>query len=149
MCATIQERIHAIGAHCDPNIPRINDKFIILQINFFHCVASIGCLIIPASCLCFSLCHHNNSDSLFANQCFKRGMTRKYQNTFLVLPFVLFLLQFSSSPASFLRLNQSSPQIGHFSRSPYSSPRYRMQSFLHAWIFSTSKPSGQIICFAS
>jgi hypothetical protein len=25
--ATVQERIHAICAHCDPSIPRINDKF--------------------------------------------------------------------------------------------------------------------------
>jgi uncharacterized membrane protein len=51
---------------------------------FQHCVASARCLIIPTSCLCFSLCNHNNSDfSLFANQCFKRGMIGKYQNTFL------------------------------------------------------------------
>jgi hypothetical protein len=27
MCATVQEWVHAIGAHCDPNIPRINGKF--------------------------------------------------------------------------------------------------------------------------
>jgi hypothetical protein len=59
---------------------------------FRHCVASAGCLIIPASCLCFSLCHHNNFDSLFANQHFKRGVIGKYQNTFLGLPFLLFLL---------------------------------------------------------
>jgi hypothetical protein len=115
---------------------------------FCHYVASTGCLIILASCLCFSLCQHNNSDSfLFTNQCFTRGMIGKYKNTFLGLPFLL--LQLSSSPPSFLRLNRSSPQIGHFSRSSYSSPRYRMQSFFHAWIFSTSKPNGQIICFAS
>jgi hypothetical protein len=38
---------------------------------FRHCVASAGCLIIPASCLCFSLFHCNNFDSLFANQWFK------------------------------------------------------------------------------
>jgi uncharacterized membrane protein len=69
--------------------------------KFHHCVALAGCLIIPTSCLCFSLCHHNNSDSfLFANQCFKRGMIRKYQNTFLGLPFLL--LQISSLPSSFL-----------------------------------------------
>jgi hypothetical protein len=59
---------------------------------FHHCVASVGCLIILTSCLCFSLCHRNNSDSLFANQCFKRGMIEKYQNTFLVPHFLLFLL---------------------------------------------------------
>jgi uncharacterized membrane protein len=87
---------------------------------FRHCVASVGCLIILASCLCFSLCHRNNSDSLFANQRFKRGMIGKSQNTFLGPPFLLFLLQFSSSPPFFLRLNESSPQIGHFSRSSYS-----------------------------
>jgi hypothetical protein len=70
---------------------------------FHHYVASAGCLIISASCLCFSLCHHNNSDSsLFANQRFKRGMIEKYENTFLGPPFLLFLLQFSSSSASFL-----------------------------------------------
>jgi hypothetical protein len=92
-----------------------------------HCVESTGCLIISASCLCFSLCHYNNSDSfLFANQRFKRGMIGKYQNTFLGPPFLLFLLQFSSSPPSFLQWNRSSPQIGHFLRSSYSGPRYRM-----------------------
>jgi uncharacterized membrane protein len=63
---------------------------------FLHHVTSVGCLIIPASCLCFSLCHRNNSDSLFANQRIKRGMIGKYQNTFLGPPFLLFLLQFSS-----------------------------------------------------
>jgi uncharacterized membrane protein len=68
---------------------------------FHHCVTSAGCLIIPASCLCFSLCHRNNSDSLFANQCFKRGMIGKYQNTFLGPPFLLFLLQFSIITAVF------------------------------------------------
>jgi hypothetical protein len=41
---------------------------------FYHCVASVGCLIIQASYLCFSLCHLNNSDFLFANQRFNRGM---------------------------------------------------------------------------
>jgi hypothetical protein len=60
--------------------------------TFHHCVASVGCLIFPTSCLCFSLCHHNNSDSLFANQRFKRGMIGKYQNTFLGPSFLLFLL---------------------------------------------------------
>jgi uncharacterized membrane protein len=51
---------------------------------FYHWVASAGCLIISASCLCFSLCHRNNSDSfLFANQLFKWGMIGKYQNIFL------------------------------------------------------------------
>jgi hypothetical protein len=70
---------------------------------FCHCVASVVCLIILASYLCFCLCHRNNSNSfLFANQCFKRGMIGKYQNTFLGLSFLLFLLQFSSSPPSFL-----------------------------------------------
>jgi uncharacterized membrane protein len=61
---------------------------------FHHCVASVGCLIILAFCLCFALCHRNNSDSLFANKRYKRGMIGKYQNTFLCLPFLL--LQFSS-----------------------------------------------------
>jgi hypothetical protein len=103
---------------------------------FCHCVTSAGCLIILASYLCFSLCHRNNSDSLFANQRFKWGMIGKYQNIYLCPPFPLFLLKFSSSPPSFLWLNQSSLQIGHFSRSSYSGPWYRMQSFLHAWISS-------------
>jgi hypothetical protein len=58
---------------------------------FRHCVALAGCLIILASCLCFSLRHHNNSDSSFANQRFKRKMIGKYQNTFLGPPFLLFL----------------------------------------------------------
>jgi hypothetical protein len=69
---------------------------------FHHCVTLVGCLIIPASCLCFSLCHRNNSDSFVANQHFKRGIIGKYQNTFLGPPFLLFLLQFSSSLSSFL-----------------------------------------------
>jgi uncharacterized membrane protein len=60
---------------------------------FHHCVALAGFIIIPTSCLCFSLCHRNNSYSfLFANQRFKRGMIGKYQNTFLGPPFLLFLL---------------------------------------------------------
>jgi hypothetical protein len=33
MCATVQERIHAIGAHCNPNISQINGKFKISRIN--------------------------------------------------------------------------------------------------------------------
>jgi hypothetical protein len=115
---------------------------------FRHYVASAGCLIILASCFCFSLCHRNNSDSLFANQCLKCGMIGKYQNIFLGPPLLLFLLQFSSSPSSFLLFNRSSPQKGHFSRSSYFGPRYRMQLFLHAY-FSTYKPNGQIIYFAS
>jgi hypothetical protein len=74
---------------------------------FCHCVTSVGCLIILTSCLCFSLYHHNNSNSLFVNQHFKRGLIGKNQNIFLGPPFLL--LQFSSSPLSFLRLNWSSP----------------------------------------
>jgi hypothetical protein len=69
---------------------------------FHHCVASVGCLFIPTSYLCFSLCHRNNSDSLFANHHFKQGMIGKYQNTFLGPPFLLFLSQFLSSSPSFL-----------------------------------------------
>jgi hypothetical protein len=97
----------------------INSGF--CELIFHHCVALAGCLIIPASCLCFSLCHRNNSDYfLFANQHFKQEIIAKYQNTFLVPPFLLFLLQFLSSPLFFLQLNRSSPQIGHFLRSSYS-----------------------------
>jgi hypothetical protein len=72
------------------------------ELMFHHCVVSAGCLIILASCSCFYLCYHNNSDSLFANQRFKRGMVGKYQNTFLCPHFLLFLLHFSSSPPSLL-----------------------------------------------
>jgi hypothetical protein len=111
---------------------------------FHHCVASTGCLIIPTSCLCFSLCHHNNSDSLFANQRFKQGMIGMYQDTFLDPLFLRFLLQFSSSPPPFLRLNRPSPQIGHFSRSLYSGPQYRMQSFMHMWIFPPLNPTDRL-----
>jgi hypothetical protein len=117
------------------------------ELMFHHCVALVGCLIILTSCLCFSLCHRNNSDSLFANQRFKRGIIGTYQNTFLGPPFLL--LQLSSSSPYVLRLNWPSPQIGHFSRSSYSGPQYRMQSFLHTWIFSTAIPNGQNIYFAS
>jgi hypothetical protein len=60
---------------------------------FCHCVASAGCLIISSSCLCFSLCYRNNSDSsLLANERFKRGMIGKYKNTFLGPLVLLFLL---------------------------------------------------------
>jgi hypothetical protein len=59
---------------------------------FCHYVTSAGCLIILTSCLWFSLCHYNNPDFLFANQRFKREMIEKYQNTFLVPHFLLFLL---------------------------------------------------------
>jgi hypothetical protein len=52
------------------------------ELMFHHCVVLATYLIILASCLRFSLCHHNNSDSLFANQRFKRGMIEKYQKTF-------------------------------------------------------------------
>jgi uncharacterized membrane protein len=70
---------------------------------FQYCVASARYFIIPTSYLCFSLCHRSNSDFfLFTNQCFKREIIGKYQNTFLGPPFLLFLLQFSSSPSSFL-----------------------------------------------
>jgi hypothetical protein len=33
MCDTVHEWVHAICTHCDPNIPRINGKFRISQIN--------------------------------------------------------------------------------------------------------------------
>jgi hypothetical protein len=57
---------------------------------FHHCVTSARCIIILAFCLCFSLCHRNNSKSfLFANQHFKQGMIGTYQNAFLCLPFLL------------------------------------------------------------
>jgi hypothetical protein len=59
--------------------------------SMFH--HGVACLIILASCLCFSLCRHNNSDSfLFAKQRFKRRMIEKYQNIFLGPSFLLFLL---------------------------------------------------------
>jgi hypothetical protein len=54
------------------------------ELMFHHCVTSAGCLIILTSCLCFSLCHYNNSDSfLFVNKHLKGEMIEKYQNTFL------------------------------------------------------------------
>jgi hypothetical protein len=36
--------------------------------------------------------HRKYSDSLFVNHYFQRGMIGKYQNTFLGMPFLLFLL---------------------------------------------------------
>jgi hypothetical protein len=61
----------------------INSRF--RESMFRHGVTSAGCLIIPASHLCFSLCHRNNSGSLlFVNQHFKRGMIEKYPNTFFM-----------------------------------------------------------------
>jgi hypothetical protein len=44
---------------------------------FHHCVASIGCLIIPASYLCFSLCQHNNFDSFFCKLSLQMRNDRK------------------------------------------------------------------------
>jgi hypothetical protein len=58
---------------------------------FCYYVASAGCLIILTSCLCFSLYHRNNFDSLFVNHLFKQKMIGKYQNIFLGPPFLLFL----------------------------------------------------------
>jgi hypothetical protein len=58
---------------------------------FYYCVALVRYLIISLSYLCFSLCHHNNFDLfLFVNQCFKRGMLGKYQNTFYAHIFFYF-----------------------------------------------------------
>jgi hypothetical protein len=116
---------------------------------FCHCVASAGCLIILASCICFSLCPRNNSNSLLANQCFKQGNDRKvrkhhFRPAFPSISIAVLVITTVLSTIESIEL-----QIGHFSRSSYSGPQYRMQSFLHVWIFSTSKPKEQIIYFAS
>jgi hypothetical protein len=43
---------------------------------FHNYVASTECLIISTSCLCFSLCHHNNFDSfLLAKQLFRTAFS--------------------------------------------------------------------------
>jgi hypothetical protein len=109
---------------------------------FHHCVASVGCLIIPASCLCFSLCHHNNSDSFVFKLALQMRNDRK-------VPKHLFRPALSSVAivvitAIFPMIESVNPKIGHFSRSSFCSPQYRMQSFLHAWIFSTSKPNRRL-----
>jgi hypothetical protein len=58
MCATIHEWVHAISAHCDPNIPQVNGKFMISQINvsplcginmiFYHSGILLMLLFVPS-----------------------------------------------------------------------------------------------------
>jgi hypothetical protein len=43
-------------------------------------------------------------------------------------------------------LYRGTSHLGHTSKSLYSCPCYNMKSLEHAWIFSTSRPMGQIIC---
>jgi hypothetical protein len=62
MHAIVHEWINVICAHYDPNILGSFANSVFYESIFYHCVASVGYLIILASCFCFSLCHHNNSD---------------------------------------------------------------------------------------
>src|SRR4051812_605714 len=56
----------------------------------------------------------------------------------------------SASPgSSCLILYRLAVHTGHLSILSYFSPRYRMQSLMHACIFCTSNPRGQITFFAS
>jgi hypothetical protein len=115
---------------------------------FHHCVASLECVIIPKSCLWFqnpayaSLCAIATIWLLVCKPTLQMSNDWKVPKHLSGLSFLL--LQLLSSPLSFIRLNRSSPQIGHFSRSSYSAPWYRMQSFLYACIFTTSKPNSRL-----
>jgi hypothetical protein len=102
----VHEWVHAIYAHCNHIISRINGKLRISRINVSP-LCGISRMSYHAGILLMLLfmLSQQFSDSLFANQRFKQGMIGKHQNTFLVPPFLLFMLQFSSSPLSFLRLN--------------------------------------------
>jgi hypothetical protein len=130
MFAIVHEWVHAIYAHCSPNIPRIFGKFLILWINVLS-LCGINRMSYQFDILLMLLFVPLQQFWLLfvANQRFKWEMIGKYQNTFLGPPFLL--LQFSSSSPYFLRLNRPSPQIGHFPLSSNSFPWYRMQSFLH------------------
>jgi hypothetical protein len=58
MCATVHEWVHAIDAHCDSNIPRINVKFRISRINVlslcgisrmsYHSIILVMLLFVPS-----------------------------------------------------------------------------------------------------
>ena len=103
---------------------------------------SVGCLII-VSFLCSSPCQRNSlADFAHANSLCTQGAIGKYQTTFTGPPLVLVP---SSDGPSFYR---GASHLGHLSKSLYFSPWYNMQSLEHAWIFSTSRPMGQIICLA-
>src|SRR3954470_5761332 len=117
---------------------------------FLHCDPSAGCLNFP-SFLRSSLCHRNSlACSLFLNRRFSRGIILAYHITLAGI----FFLGGSSSPStspgsSCLILYRHAVHTGHLSIFSYSSPRYRMQSLMHACIFCTSNPRGQITFFAS
>jgi hypothetical protein len=69
MCATGQKWVHAISAHCNPNIPRINGKFRILRINVVS-LYGISRMSYHSNIL-LMLPFVSSQQFLFANQHFK------------------------------------------------------------------------------
>src|ERR1041385_5126279 len=135
-----------------PSVLRPNHKFLASFLKsewplsiFLHYDPSAGCLNFP-SFLRSSLCHRSNlACSLFLNRRFNRGIIGAYHIT---LAGTLFLGD-SSSPSASPGLYRLAVHTGHLSILSYFSPRYRMQSLMHACIFCTSNPRGQITFFAS
>src|SRR3954469_12173880 len=117
---------------------------------FLHCEPSAGCLKFP-SFLRSSLCHCINlACSLFLNRRFNRGIIGAYHITLAGTLFLGGSSSPSASPgSSCLILYRLAVHTGHLSILSYFSPRYRMQSLMHACIFYTSNPRGQITFLAS
>ena len=80
------------------------------------------------------------ADFAHANSLCTWGAIGKYQTTYTGPPLVL--VPSFDGPS----LYRGVSYLGHLSKSLYFSPC--MQSLEHAWIFSTSRPMGQIICLA-
>jgi hypothetical protein len=94
-------------------------------------------------------CHCNDSAfALFASNHRKWGIMGKYHAT-LASTVLTFLFSPMSSSSIFLlfRLYHDVPQTQHYSNMT-SSLQNSMQSFWHAWIFSTFNPNGQTIFLA-
>ena len=105
-----------------------------LRSKFLHWAESAGCLSFP-SFLHSSECQRSNLVSFrFANKRFKHGITSRYHNILAGGPY--FTL------AVFLCLYRDALNTGHTCMFAYSL-RYRIQSFGHTCILSTSIPNGQ------
>src|SRR6266540_3161127 len=114
---------------------------------FLHLIALAGCLSFPSDGFRSSACQRNIFASFgLANKHFRRGIIGRYQATFAGVPFVTSTR--SSTPSSpILPLYRETPHTRHECKfANYF--RYRIQSFQHACIFSTSSPKGQSTFFA-
>src|SRR5438105_2722834 len=81
-----------------------------------------------------------------ANKHFRRGIIGRYQATFAGVPFITSTHSLTPS-GPILPLYREAPHTGHECKFA-NSFRYRIQSFRHACIFSTSSPKGQSTFFA-